>query len=358
MTKRLRTCQVGCGYWGPNLLRNVAANTKAELAGICELDPATLERFGERHPGATLFKSFEDVLADDTIEAVVLATPSSLHAEQARLALEAGKHAMVEKPLAETAAEALALAELSEAKGLTLMVGHTFLYNNIVHEVKRRIDAGELGEVYYAYSQRLNLGRFRNDSDVMWTLAPHDISIFNYLFDGTPRRASARGHAFVHRRRAPAVAEVCFAQLDYPDGKSAHLHLSWLDPQKRRDMIIVGAERMLVYDDMNPDAHIRIYDKKAEAEHQGAMEDFADFTTRVRAGDLVVPNIRLAEPLAAEIDHFIDCVLTGVRPRTDARHAGMVTAVMVALEASMKADGTPLEIDYGGLAPTTTTQES
>ena len=302
--------------------------------------PDALERFGARYPEAKRYDRLDAALADPDIDAVIVATPSGLHFEHARAALEAGKHVMVEKPLAHTVAEAVALTAMAAERGLTLMVGHTFLYNNIVHEVKRRIDAGDLGEIFYAYSQRLALGRFRRDSDVMWTLAPHDISILNYFFDAPPVRVSARGHTYVHRQVPDAAAEVCFAQLAYPDGRSAHLHLSWLDPQKRRDMVLVGSERMLVYDDMNPDAHIRIYDKKAESEFQGAPADFADFGTRVRAGDLTIPNIRLSEPLASEIDHFVTSVLT------DGHHGTEVVAVMEALSRSMAEDGAPVDMSY------------
>jgi predicted dehydrogenase len=180
----------------------------------------------------------------------------------------------------------------------------------------------------------------------MWTLAPHDISILNYLFGATPVRVRARGHIYVHRQVASRTAEVCFAELDYPGDRNAHLHLSWLDPQKRRDMVIVGSERMLVYDDVNPEGHIRVYDKKAEAEFQGEMTDFADFTTRLRAGDLTVPNIRLSEPLAVEIDHFVSRVRDGTPPLTDGWHATEVVAVMEALAQSMERDGAPVDVDY------------
>ena len=182
------------------------------------------------------------------------------------------------------------------------------------------------------------------DSDVLWTLAPHDISILNYWFDARPSRVSARGDAFIHR--ASGRAEVCFAKLDYPGGVSAHLHLSWLDPQKRREMVVVGARRMLIYDDMNADAHIRLYDKSAQAEHQRDATDFADFTTRVRAGEVVVPAIRLKEPLAAEIDEFLRCVQTGETPRADGRHGLDVVATLEALGRSMAEDGSSQAVRY------------
>ena len=325
-------------------MRNVVASAGAELAAFCEPDLQTVDRVAERYPSAKAYVNLDDALADSTIDAVMIATPSSLHHAHAMAVIEAGKHVFVEKPLAENVEDALELTQLASKADLTLMVGHTFLYNNLVHEVKNRIDSGELGEVIYAYSQRLNLGKFRPDSDVMWTLAPHDVSILNYWFDGRPISVSARGQHYVAKRSE--VAEVCFAQLDYADGRNANLHLSWLDPQKRRDMVVVGSKKMLVYDDVNTEGHIRIYDKSAEAEFQNETTDYADFTTRVRAGDLVVPNIRLIEPLSVEIDHFSTCIKESSRPRTDGIHGIEVTAVLQALECSMLADGVTVQVEY------------
>lgn len=342
----LRICHVGIGYWGPNLMRNIAANRMAELAAICDSRAESLDQAARRYPAARAYRRFDEALADSTIDAVVIATPSGLHFSHVRQALASGKHVFVEKPLAETVTEAQELAALAAGEGKVLMVGHTFLYNNLVHEVKNYIDSGELGDVFYAYSQRLNLGRFRRDSDVMWTLAPHDVSILNYWFGASPVSVRATGHAYIHP--SLEIAEICFASLDYPDGRSAHLHLSWLDPQKRREMVVVGSKKMLVYDDMNADAHIRLYDKSAEAQHQSSIADFADFTTRLRAGALVVPNTRLAEPLSVEIGHFVDCCLNGEIPRTDGRHAIEVIAVLEALSASMARGGAPQDVARGG----------
>ena len=341
---KIRIALVGVGYWGPNLARNIAQCPAAELAGICDRDGKRAAQMAATYAPAFAETDLNATLARPDVDAIVLATPSGLHFEQAKAALEAGKHVMVEKPLAHSAAEARVLDDLAKAHGRTLMVGHTFLYNNIVHDVKRRIDGGELGKVLYVYAQRLNLGRFRTDSDVVWTLAPHDVSILNFWFGARPVRVSARGHAFVHPRAN--VAEVAFVHFEYPDGRVAHLHLSWLDPQKRREMVVVGSERMLVYDDMNSDAHIRLYDKRAEAEHQSGNIYFADFTTRLRAGDLVVPNVRLVEPLKVEIAHFADCIATGKTPRTDARHGTEVVAALEAASKSMAAGGESVTVAY------------
>tara|TARA_B100000674_G_scaffold448649_1_gene417192 strand:- start:201 stop:1241 length:1041 start_codon:yes stop_codon:yes gene_type:complete len=340
----IRTALVGCGYWGPNLARNIAANSAMSLAAICDQSAAVRDEFAKRYPEAAVFDTTESLLADETIDAVVLATPSGLHYQQALETLEAGKHVMVEKPLSHTVAEASELIDAAASRDRILMVGHTFLYNNIVQDVKTRIDSGELGDVLYAYAQRLNLGRFRQDSDVVWTLAPHDISILNYWFDALPEQVSARGSAFIHRRTD--IAEVAFCQIDYPNDRIAHLHLSWLDPQKRREMVVVGSDKMLVYDDANSDRHIQIYDKSVAVDFQGESTDFADFSTRLRAGDLVVPNIRLREPLAVEIEAFASAIRSGMPPPTDGRHGLAVVAVLEAISASMRKDGKVIEVKY------------
>ena len=344
MNKRhLRICQIGAGQWGQNLMRNIAASPNAVLSAVCDSRTQGLEAVAARYSDVRRYTDIDAALDDDEIDAVVIAPPSGMHFEHASKALAAGKHTFVEKPLAESTSQAIELTQMAEAARVKLMVGHTFLFNNIVHDVKSRIDAGDLGKIYCAYSQRLNLGRFRRDSDVMWTLAPHDVSILNYWFDGPPRTVSARGHVYIHK--GSDVAEVCYAELDYPENRSVHLHLSWLDPQKRREMVVVGSNKMLVYDDMNADAHIRIYDKRAEAEHQSDIADFADFATRLRAGDLVVPNIRMVEPLAVEIGHFVECCLDDKTPRTDGRHATEVIAVLEALGRSMARNGATVEVD-------------
>jgi predicted dehydrogenase len=340
----IKVALVGVGYWGPNLARNIAQCLDATLIGICDRDANRARKAAAAYPGAFADTEFAATLARPDVDAVVLATPSGHHFAQAKSALEAGKHVLVEKPLANSVGEATELAAIAKERNCVLMVGHTFLFNNIVHDVKRRIDNGDLGRVLYVYAQRLNLGRFRNDSDVVWTLAPHDLSILNWWFDSRPKFVSARGHTYIHP--ASKVAEIAFVHLEYPEDRVAHLHLSWLDPQKRREIVVVGSERMLVYDDMNSDAHIRIYDKRAEAEHQSGNIDFADFTTRLRAGDLVIPNVRLIEPLKVEVAHFVECIIGGKTPRTDAAHGAAVVAALEAISRSMAENGRTFEIEY------------
>ena len=249
-----------------------------------------------------------------------------------------------EKPMASSVEQAVVLTKVAEEAGLILMVGHTFLYNNIVRDVKKRIERGELGQIHYAYSQRLNLGRFRRDSDVLWTLAPHDVSILNYWFGARPHQVSAHGRSHVWRE--DGIADLCFCLLEYPDGRSAHLHLSWMDPQKVRQMVVVGDKKMLVYDDMDPTKHIQLFDKGVERERERYVRDYADFKTRIRAGDLVIPNIRLVEPLSVEMAHFVDCIREGRTPLTDGRHGVEVTCILAALTRSMKNGGNAVPIEY------------
>jgi len=261
-----------------------------------------------------------------------------------KVALQAGLHVLVEKPATQSVDQMVELVQLADKSQRLLMVGHTFLYNNVVREVSRRIEAGELGEIQYVYSHRLNLGRFRRDTDVLWTLAPHDISIVNYWLESRPYQVSARGLSHVRKRQG--IVDVCFALLDYPDDRTAHLHMSWLDPQKTRQMVVVGDRKMLIYDDVNPSRHIQIFDKGVDWEHRGLAEDFAEFTTRLRAGDVVTPNIRLVEPLSAEVDHFIHCIRNGARPLTDGRHGLEIIAILEALTLSMHEEGHVVPVDY------------
>lgn len=344
MKGRVRIAQIGCGYWGSNLTRNVAADPKAELAAICDSDPVVLQGVAGKYPAVAQFRSLDEVLAQVSIDAVVIATPSKLHFEHSLAALRAGKHVLVEKPMTISVEEAIELVRVAEDVGRILMVGHTFLYNNIVREIKRRIDGGELGQIHYAYSQRLSLGQFRHDCDVLWTLAPHDISILNYWFGSRPCRVSAHGRSHVWVEEG--IADVCFCLLEYPGGRSTHLHLSWMDPQKVRQIVIVGNKKMLVYDDVDTSKHIQIFDKGIERKRQGYVGDYADFKTRLRTGDLIIPNVRLVEPLSVEIGHFVDCVRDGRIPFTDGRHGLEVIRILEALTVSAKNGGERVNVEY------------
>ena len=349
---------VGLGYWGPNLARNFAALPEVNLHTICELQPERLEQFGRQYPESKRQTDFDAVLADPEIDAVVVATPANTHFDLAAAALRAGKHAMVEKPLAQTSAQCRELIGLAEAGRLILMVGHVFIYNAAVRKVKEYIQSGELGQVYYIYSQRLNLGRVRQDVNALWNFGPHDLSILCYWLDAAPERVTARGYSYI----LPDIEDVVFMTLDFPGGVGANVHISWLDPNKVRRMTVVGSEKMVVYDDVNPDAKIAVYDKgvtkkpnrsarlttgasttlstgvstalNTSGPSLGRYESFGEFQLLLRAGDVLIPKLNFVEPLKVECQHFVECIRSGQRPMTDG-YDGL--RVVEALEAAQQA---------------------
>jgi predicted dehydrogenase len=281
------------------------------------------------------------VLADDEVDAVVVSTPADSHHEITRRVLDAGKHALVEKPLAMRASECDELGALAEAAGLTLMVGHTFLYNSALRWVRDHVHAGDLGEVLYVYTQRLNLGRVRPDINVLWNLAPHDVAILLHLLRCEPLSVSARGHGYVH----PGVEDVVFLTMDFPDGCLGNVHVSWLDPRKVRRVTVVGTKKMVVYDDVDVEARVQVYDKgidivpSPEANGGRRHENLGEFQALVRSGDLLVPKIEFEEPLRVQCREFVDAIREGRPPLTDARHARQVVAVLEAASTSLAKGG-------------------
>lgn len=308
----------GLGHWGPNLARNIAALPDARLHTLCDVSAERLDQVGRRYPGAKSQRDFDAVLGDPDVDAVIIATPVRTHFDMAATALKAGKHTFVEKPLAQTSDQCRELIALAKQHNLTLMVGHVFLYNAAVRKVKEYIESGELGEIYYIYSQRLNLGTIRQDVNALWNFAPHDLSILCYWLDAEPERVFARGYSYIQ----PGIEDVVFMTLDFPGGIGANVHISWLDPNKVRRMTVVGSQKMLVYDDVSPDAKIVIYDKgvtkKANAgQSLGRYETFGEFQLLLRAGDVVIPKLDFVEPLKVECQHFVECICTGQHPLTD-----------------------------------------
>ena len=290
---------VGLGHWGPNLARNLAILDGATLHTLCDTRPERLERLRRQYPGTRTTTDFESVLADDTVHGVVLATPVATHYDLAKRALSAGKHVLIEKPLAQTSTECRDLVEYAARDRLTLMVGHVFLFNAAVRRMKEYIDSGELGDVRYIYSQRLNLGQVRTDVNALWNFAPHDLSILMYWVDAAPERVIARGYSYVQ----PEIEDVVFMTLDFPNHVGANVHISWLDPFKIRRMTVVGSEKMIVYDDVSADARITIYDKGVTRTRRpdtqislGSYETFAEFQLLQRAGDVLIPKVEFTEP--------------------------------------------------------------
>jgi predicted dehydrogenase len=281
---------VGLNYWGPNLVRNFS--DLSELAWLCDLDQRQLAQIGARYPDARTTTKFDDLLADDSVDAVVIATPVPTHYALAKQALEAGKHVFVEKPPAMRAAEMDELVALADARDLVLMPGHLLLYHPGVLKVKELIDKGDLGEVLCVYGNRVNLGIVRSNENALWSLGVHDLSVILYLLDEDPELATAQGSASIH----PGVEDVVFCFLRFPSGKIAHMHLSWLDPHKMRKMTVVGREKMVVFDDMEPERKVTVYEKRAGSNGE------------LFSGDISIPKIETTEPLRRECAYFLELI--------------------------------------------------
>ena len=320
--------QIGVGYWGPNLLRNLLTNKNCNVKTVVDLSEERREFVRGLYPSVTVSNKVEDIYKDPEVEAAVIATPVASHFDLAIECLQAGKHILVEKPMATTVDEVQQIGKISKKKELVAMVGHTFLYNAAVRYVKKLIDSGKLGDIRYIYSQRLNLGRIRNDVDALWNLAPHDISIIQYwLNDPNPVRVARSGMDYVQK----GVDDVVFLNIIYEGGIMANVHVSWLDPRKIRRMIVVGSKKMAVYDDM-ADTKVAIYDKGIDrmailGEHMD-FDDTSTFSFNHRSGDVVLPKIKWIEPLKTEVAHFVDCIQNGIDCITGPSHAEKVVHIL------------------------------
>ena len=314
--------QVGLGAWGQNLVRNL--DVLGELTWICEPDETRRETFARRFPNARATASYEELLDDADVEAVVLATPVPTHYTLARQALEAGKHVFVEKPPAMRAAEMDELVALAEARRQVLMPGHLLLYHPGVRKLKELVESGGLGEVLCIYGNRQNLGTIRKDENALWSLGVHDLSVILHLVEEEPSEAWARGNAFLN----PGVEDVVFCFLRFPSGKIAHLHLSWLDPHKMRKLTVVGRDKMVVFDDMELERKVTIYEKWPEQ----AAQTFGEWQTRT--GDILSPKIAVDEPLRLELSHFQRLVLEG-GTGVEARDGLAVVRVLERLQESL-----------------------
>jgi predicted dehydrogenase len=328
---------VGFGYWGPNLARNLQVQAGSRWRYLVELSPERRAKAARLYQQVQVTDDLEAVLADDEVRAVVVATPAATHAPLARRLLEAGRHVLVEKPLTLNTADAVDLATLADKRGLVLMVGHTFEFVPAVRRMKEMIDAGEIGDLLYLHSQRLNLGRIQSDISAFWSIGPHDVSIANYLVGQSPQWVQATGARYLNKD----VEDVTFVTVGYPGGVLAHMHVSWLDPSKTRRTTVVGSGRMLVYDDMDSDARLKIYDKGADRLDPDA---YGAWQYRLRDGEMRVPRLDMVEPLAAELGHFLECAGTGQRPRADGWNGVDVVAVLEAVDASLAAGGTQVPI--------------
>jgi predicted dehydrogenase len=321
----VRVGVAGLGYWGPNLARNFATIPDCELVWLCDASQTTRERLADAFPNARQTGNIDELLADSELDAVVLATPVPSHADLAEQVLRAGKHCFVEKPLAVTAADAERAVVAAERAGKTLMVGHLLEYHPGVRRLKELVDSGELGDLYYLYGNRLNLGKLRADENALWSLGAHDVSVVLHLVDEEPEECVAHGHSYVRS----GVEDVVFCYLRFPSGMVAHLHLSWLDPHKDRRLTVVGSRRMATFDDMLIEGKLTVYDKGFDEDVRSWGEYIA------RSGDVWSPRIANVEPLRLECEHFVECIRTGQTPRSDGRSGLRVVQVLEKLQHSL-----------------------
>jgi predicted dehydrogenase len=328
---------IGYGYWGPNLLRNLHETEGVEVTRCVDLRPERRTAASKRYPTVEVSAEADEILNDREIDAVVLATPVFTHHALAKQALEANKHVLVEKPMTRTVKEAEELIKLAESNDRVLMVDHTFVYTGAVRRMKEIIDAGELGDLYYFDSVRVNLGLFQHDIDVIWDLAPHDVSILTYLIQEKPQSVSAVGADHTGR----GLVDVAYLTLHFANNFIAHFHVNWLSPVKVRQNLIGGSRRMLVYDDMEPSEKVRIYDRGIQVRSQeGIYKALVDY----RMGDVWSPKLDVREALSVECEHFANCVRTRIRPSSDGGSGLQVVRVLEAASASIANGGQRIAI--------------
>ena len=338
----VRLALVGCGYWGPKVIRAAASLPDVEVAALVDFREDLRETLRRHHPLARTTASLSEALAGGPIDAVIVATNPSTHVEVAAEALEAGCHVMVEKPLALSAADCRALGEQARAAGLVLMAGHTFRFSPLVNHVHALLESQELGEVYSIDSQRLNLGRVRRDVDAIWNFAPHDISILNFWLGQHPRAVYCHAYDYLQ----PGIPDLAFLVLEY-EHEVAHVHISWLHPSKVRRMTVVGSKKMVVYDDV--EGQVVIHDAGIDRERVDRtfadFESFGEFRLIQRVGDMHIPRIPVAEPLVLQCRHFVDCIASGTEPITDFEDAARVVEVLEAASASHANGGARVSLD-------------
>ncbi len=327
MSDVVRIGVVGLGYWGPNLARNFDALPGAELRWCCDADAQVRERYAAQYPATRFTAELDDLLSDPELDAIVLATPVPSHADLAVRVLAAGKHCFVEKPLAQSVADAERAVAAADRAGKVLMVGHLLEYHPAVTKLKQIADEGELGAIHYIYSNRLNLGKLRADENALWSLGAHDVSVILLLAGEEPYEVSARGESYMRN----GIEDVVFAFLRFPSGLAAHLHLSWLDPHKERRFTVVGAKRMATFDDMDLERKITVYDKGFDEPTDG----YGEYITR--SGDIWSPRLPNAEPLRLETAHFVDCIREGCTPVSDGHSGLRVVRVLEALQRELEA---------------------
>ena len=329
---------VGCGYWGPNLVRNFSSLPGCRVGAVCDRDPARLEHMTQVYPGVKGCRDLDEIVQDPGIDAVAIATPVKTHHGIAQALLDAGKHVFLEKPMAASVAECTDLVARAAAGKLSLMVGHTFVYTSAVRKIKELVDCGEIGDVQYISSRRLNLGLFQKDINVAWDLAPHDISIILYVTGKSPVAVNCQGSAHLK----PGIEDVTVMTLHFDNGLMGVVKSSWIDPRKVRETTIVGSKKMIVYDDNEPLEKLRIYDKRVEIPPH--YDTYAEFHYSYHYGDMLAPYLKQYEPLRTECQAFVDCIREGKASDSDGTHGLRVVEILEAASRSLAAGGNRVEI--------------
>lgn len=333
---------VGAGYWGLNYLRVLSELPDVGYVAACDERPARLSAVAERFRDVESTRTVDDIISSSAIDAVVIATPAAAHFDVARRCLEAGKHILVEKPITTSSEAALDLIELAAEQDLTLAVGHTFLHNAGIQRLKSYVTDGELGSLYYMYSRRTNLGPIREDVNALWDLAPHDVSIFNYLMEAPPAWVSAVGRTVLRDTNE----DFGFVSIGYADGVVAHIHVSWADPNKVREVVVVGSERRVVFDDIKTTEQVRVYEKGVANESTEAST-FGEVRLSIRDGDIISPKIEASEPLKNQCKDFLDAIAIGRPPLSDGTTGLQVVRVMEAIDRSIELNGSPVPVGSG-----------
>ncbi len=334
----LNIAVIGCGYWGPNLIRNFNSLSGCTVKIACDLDKSRLDHMQSLYPDIKTTKKFDQVIKIKEIDAIAIATPVRFHFEMAKKCLEAGKHTFIEKPMASSSTECRELITTAKENNLTIVIGHTFIYSPPVRKIKEIIQQGSLGEIQYISARRLNLGLFQTDINVTWDLAPHDVSIILYVLENLPISVNCQGKAHVN----PKIEDVTSMTLNFANGGFATIQSSWLDPNKIREMTFVGSKRMLVYNDLEPAETIKIYDKRVETPPH--YDTFAEFHYSYHYGDTYSPYLKQYEPLKRECQHFLDCIKTGETPESSGYGGLQVVQILEAASESLKREGSKVEI--------------
>ena len=329
----IRIGVIGCGYWGPNLIRNFSSSEQYDLRACCDLDQKRLLTMGKRYPALHLTREVSVILENPAIDAVAIATPLRTHYEVAKMALQNGKHVFVEKPMTATSEQAAELVELAEKQGRILMVDHIFVYTPVVRKIKELLDRGELGDVYYYDSVRVNLGLFQHDVNVIWDLAIHDLSIIDFLFQRLPSAVSALGMCHIGENGHENIG---YVTLMLGEALIAHIHVNWLAPVKVRTTLIGGSKKMIVYDDTEPSEKLKIYDKGVQVQQgEGIYKTLIDY----RTGDMYAPKLEQTEGLKIALDHFAECILNKKKPLTDGESGLRIIRILETIQRSIKNEG-------------------